>query len=367
MLKRIFKLFLFASLVFLMVARAAAPLSYAPAVKVAAPAVVNLYILRHAASYQRKRPKVDSRRPTNLRPLLKHRIILGSGVMMNKHGYVVTNYHVVRDRRQILISLFDGRSARATLIGSDPETDLAVLKIDLKDLATVPLGNSDKLHVGDVVLAIGNPFGLGQTVTQGIISALGRTAVGLSNIENFIQTDVALNPGSSGGALVNTNGQLIGINAGIYSRSGGYQGVSFAIPIKAVENVLKQIVKYGTVKRGWLGVEVVDLDPLLQYDLKTKQTQGVVVKKVTRDSPAFGKLEPNDIITQLGQRKIRNAKAFVSKIAQSSPGKSVTLAIYRNNKPLQIEIKFGERPEEDDLWQEVTIDGKKYQYPDDRF
>ncbi len=346
---------------------AGVPLSYASAVKIASPAVVNLYIIRQAKSYQRERPNIDSHTSINLRPLLKHRIVLGSGVVLDKRGYVVTNYHVVRDRKQILISLTDGRSASAKLIGSDPETDLAVLKIDLEDIPIAPMGNSDDLQVGDIVLAIGNPFGLGQTVTQGIISAIGRTAVGLSNIENFIQTDVALNPGSSGGALINTNGQLIGINAGIYSRSGGYQGVSFAIPIKAVENVLKQIIEQGKVIRGWLGVEVVNLDPLLKYDLKSKQSMGVVVEEVQHQSPAFNKLKSNDIITEMNQRKVRDAQSFISQISQQSPGKSITLTVYRDNKPQQLEITLGSRPQEADLWQEVMINGKKYQYPDSRF
>lgn len=365
MLKWILRAF---TLFFMMkVATASAPLSYAPAVKLASPAVVNLYTLRHAKSYQQQRPGFDSRTSINLRPLLKHRIILGSGVMLDKEGYLVTNYHVVRDREQIFISLVDGRSTRAKLIGVDPETDLAILKVDLKNIPTAPLGNSDDLQVGDIVLAVGNPFGLGQTVTQGIISAMGRTAVGLSNIENFIQTDVALNPGSSGGALINTDGQLIGINAGIYSRSGGYQGVSFAIPIKAVENVLNQIIEHGKVMRGWLGVEVVNLDSLLRYDLNTKQTMGVVVEKVMHQSPAFNKLKPNDIITEMNGHKVREAQSFISQISQLAPGKPITLTIYRNNKSQQIEMTLGSRPEETNLWQAVTIDGKKYQYPDDRF
>lgn len=340
----------------------AAPLTYAPAVKKAAPSVVNVYILRQAS-----RGTAYSRRSATLRPILKQRLVLGSGVIMDPRGYILTNSHVVRDRSHILVSLSDGRAIRAKLVGMDSETDLAVIKIDLKNLPVIAVGNSDKLQVGDVVLAIGNPFGLGSTVTQGIISALGRTAVGLSNIENFIQTDVALNPGSSGGALINTQGQLIGINTGIYTRSGGYQGVSFAIPVNAANSVLQQIIVHGKVSRGWLGLEVVNLDPLLAYDLKTKLTQGVVVEKIARKSPAYHQLKPNDIITQVNQRKIRKAQNFMSNVAQRMPGNTIELTLYRNHVKKIVTIILGSRPEGDNLWRKVTIDGKSYKYPDDRF
>jgi serine protease DegS len=253
------------------------------------------------------------------------------------------------------------------VIGSDPETDLAVLKIDLKNLPVIEVADSNNLQVGDVVLAIGNPFGLGRTVTQGIISALGRTAVGLSNIENFIQTDVALNPGSSGGALINTDGQLIGINTGIYTRSGGYQGVSFAIPVNAAENILKQIIKYGVVKRGWLGLEVVTLDPILMYDLKLNQTMGVVVTKVLAKSPALNKLKVNDLITKVNGQKIHDAGGFMNTIIQNTPGKDVQLTYYRDNQEHTLTLKLSaDKSGDGNQWHDVVVKGKKHQYPDDR-
>lgn len=341
-----------------------APRSYASAVKRASPAVVNVYIQRSASASSNLSPNGMSGQ--RLRPILKNRVVLGSGVIMDSRGYIITNAHVVRDRQSIYIALSDGRSSRAQLVGIDSETDLAVLKTDLNNLTTISMGNSDKLEVGDIVLAIGNPFGLGRTVTQGIISALGRTAVGLSNIENFIQTDVALNPGSSGGALINTEGQLIGINTGIYTRSGGYQGVSFAIPVNAVENTLQQIIKFGHVKRAWLGAEVVSLDPILARELKSNQSIGVVVDRIERNSPAAKHLKIKDIITSVNGRKVRSAGNFLGYIAQRSPKERIQLTVYRNDVPQQISVLLEARRSDDKLWQDVTVKGKKYSYPDSR-
>lgn len=342
----------------------AAPMTYAPAVKKAAPAVVNVYILRADTSH--KNASGYTKGFHRLRSATKNRMVLGSGVLMDKRGYILTNSHVIRDRAKILVALSDGRSARAEIIGGDPETDLAVLKINLKQLPMMEIGNSNDLQVGDVVLAIGNPFGLGRTVTQGIISALGRTAVGLSNIENFIQTDVALNPGSSGGALINTEGKLIGINTGIYTRSGGYQGVSFAIPVNEAENILQQIIKYGVVKRGWLGVDVVNLDPILIYDLKLKQTMGVVVKKISDKSPVLNKLQENDVIVEINGRKLHDENGFMSTVAQSAPGTDVTLTYYRGNQRHTLTVKLGATSADSGRWQDVKVKGKKHRYPDDR-
>lgn len=343
----------------------ATPVTYASAVKKAAPAVVNVYIMRAG-----ERPHQDSPYFKNygrLRPVIKNRVVLGSGVIMDPRGYVLTNSHVIRDRsNQVLVALADGRTTRAEIVGNDPETDLAVLKIGLKDLPTIEFGNSDQLEVGDVVLAIGNPFGLGRTVTQGIISALGRTAVGLSNIENFIQTDVALNPGSSGGALINTEGQLVGINTGIYTKSGGYQGVSFAIPINAAVNILQQIIKSGKVLRGWLGIEVQSLTPMRVYELKSKPSQGAIVEKVITDSPAAGKLQVNDIITEINGKPIMDANGFLNNIAQRTPGHQVQLLVYRNNQPQTITLIIKPHDSEEKMWHEVKVKGKKHLYPDDR-
>ncbi len=342
---------------------AAAPLTYAPAVKVAAPAVVNVYILRHLSQDD---PNLEYQSENNQLRILKDRMILGSGVIMDQRGYVLTNSHVIRDRNKLLVALADGRSAHAQVVGVDTETDLAVLKIDLKAVPTIPMANSDTLQVGDVVLAIGNPFGLGRTVTQGIISALGRTAVGLSNIENFIQTDVALNPGSSGGALINTEGQLVGINTGIYTHSGGYQGISFAIPVNAAQNILQQIIKQGHVQRGSLGLDVVDIDPALTHDLNPNQIVGVVVRRILLNSPAENQLHVNDVIVEIDGHNIRDAHYFNSLIEQGVPGANVNLVYYRANQKHQVTLRLGMRKQESNEWQEKAVKGKKYQFPDDR-
>lgn len=339
--------------------------SFSSAVKKASPAVVNIYVLRHAATSSPVTP-YERRSRRVLRPRLKHRIVLGSGVIMNTRGYVLTNSHVVHNRDNVLVALSDGRSSKATLVGIDPETDLAVLKIKLSNLPTIEFADSDALQTGDLVLAIGNPFGLGQTVTHGVVSALGRTSVGLSNIENFIQTDAALNPGNSGGALINTAGQLVGINTGIYSQSGGYQGVSFAIPVKAAENVLQQIVKYGSVKRGWLGIEVMPLDPLLQYDLKTTRTQGLVIDRVLRHSPAVKRLKVGDIILKVNGRATTSDESLMSYIAQQSPGTTLALSIERQGQVKSVTMTLKARPAVKQGWQDSVIDGKQHQFPDDR-
>lgn len=339
--------------------------SFASAVKRASPAVVNIYVLRHAGTRSPVTPYYQRARHI-IRPRLKHRIVLGSGVIMDPQGYVLTNSHVVHNRDNVLVALSDGRSSKATIVGVDQESDIAVLKIDLKNLPQIIKANSDKLQEGDIVLAIGNPFGLGQTVTHGVVSALGRTSVGLSNIENFIQTDAALNPGNSGGALINTNGELVGINTGIYSQSGGYQGVSFAIPVKAAQNVLQQIIRHGKVQRGWLGVEVMPLDPLLQYDLKTARTQGLVIDKVSLRSPARGKLMSGDIILKVNGRLMVSDESFMNYITQQAPGASLILVVDRRGQEKTVNVTLKARPKETEQWQDVVIDGKKHQFPDDR-
>lgn len=227
----------------------AAPFSYAKAVKLAAPAVVNVYTLR--LSKQANSRWLDAHYIPRLGIPAKERrrLVLGSGVIMDQAGYVLTNEHVLRRRRKVWVSLSDGRTTEAQVLGVDPDTDLAVLRIHLKKIPKITVAKPKQLEVGDVVLAIGNPFGLGQTVTQGIVSALNRRAVGLGNIERYIQSDVALNPGSSGGALINAKGELVGINVGIYSHSGSYQGVSFAIPVASAEKVLHEIIRHGHVNR----------------------------------------------------------------------------------------------------------------------
>lgn len=359
------KLLFIAAGVFLMQSVFAEMVSFARAVQKAAPAVVNVYVLRHAGTSSPVTPYYKRARHI-IRPRLKHRIVLGSGVIMNQQGYILTNSHVVHNRDDVLVALSDGRSAKAAIVGIDPETDIAVLKVELKSLPQIQIANSDKLREGDLVLAIGNPFGLGQTVTHGVVSALGRTSVGLSNIENFIQTDAALNPGNSGGALINTEGQLVGINTGIYSQSGGYQGVSFAIPVKAARNILQQIIRYGKVQRGWLGVEVMPIDPLLQYDLKTTRTQGLVIDKVSLKSPARGKLKAGDIVIKVNGRAMVSDESFMNYITQQAPDTLLTLLIDRHGKEMTMKIMLKARPKATEKWQAAVIDGKQHQFPDDR-
>ncbi len=327
---RLNKIVLFSFLV-LNVAMARAPVdhhSYAKAVRIAAPAVVNIY--------------TDRQTQQNLSQL---RSTLGSGVVIDSKGYILTNHHVVRNAVHILVGLSDGRRAKAKFIGSDPETDLAVLKINLGHLKPIPLGNSDNIHVGDVVLAIGNPFGLGQTVTQGIISAMGRNTVGINRLESYIQTDAAINPGNSGGALINTLGQLVGINTGIYTRSGGYQGVGFAIPVNVALNVLHQIIKSGYVKRGWLGLKVQTLGPKLAETLGTQQASGVVVMQVLPNTPAseFG-FKKNDVITHLNNIRVSSSRGFLNHIAQRKPNTPIAITLLRNHVKKVIHAKVGTRP-----------------------
>lgn len=307
--------------------------SYANAVKLAAPAVINIYTKRESNSLRGFHDRANKR------------YRLGSAVIMNKKGYVLTNHHLILRAKQVLVALDDGRRTTAKVIGSDPDTDLAVLKIELQHLQPIEIGNSDKVEVGDIVLAIGNPFGLGQTVTQGIVSAIGRSMIGINELENYIQTDAAINPGNSGGALINTQGKLIGINTAIYTRSGGYQGVGFAIPVNVALNVMDQIIKYGEVKRGWLGIEIRNLTAALARTLNTNQSYGVLITRIIPKSPAQkAGLKTNDIITQVNNRRVRNARSFSSFVAQMTPGVSMQLTVIRNNKPEKIDVNVGVRP-----------------------
>lgn len=318
------------------------PHSFSKAVKVAAPSVVNIYTVRSAApSTKSRRSKVaiQAAKPR------KFRYRLGSGVVMDRQGYILSNFHVVANARVILVALADGRKARAKIIGKDRETDLAVLQVPLRKLTPITLGNSEKIEVGDVVLAIGNPFGLGQTVTQGIISAIGRNTIGINQLENYIQTDAAINPGNSGGALVNTRGHLIGINVGIYSRSGGYQGVGFAIPVNVALNIMRQIIKYGRVERGYMGVNVVTLTINIARQLKIARSTGVVVTRVLPNSPAAkAGLKINDVIYYINQYRIRSSRGFLNYIAQREPGTNLRLRVIRKGKPGIMNVRAGVRP-----------------------
>ena len=270
---------------------------------------------------------------------------LGSGVIISPDGYILTNNHVVEGADEIEVTLTDSRRARARVIGTDPETDLAILKIELDKLPVIVLGNSDQLAVGDQVLAIGNPFGVGQTVTSGIVSALGRSQLGINTFENFIQTDAAINPGNSGGALVDVNGNLLGINTAIYSRSGGSMGIGFAIPVSTAKMVLDSIVKDGQVTRGWIGVEPSELSPELAETFGVKATEGVIVTGVLQDGPgALGGMRPGDVILRVAGTNINSVPNLLSTVAALKPGEPATFEVQRANQMLELSVTPGLRP-----------------------
>ncbi len=270
---------------------------------------------------------------------------LGSGVIISPDGYILTNNHVVEGADEIEITLTDSRRARARVIGTDPETDLAILKVELDKLPVIVLGDSDALAVGDRVLAIGNPFGVGQTVTGGIVSALGRTQLGINTFENFIQTDAAINPGNSGGALVDVNGNLMGINTAIYSRSGGSMGIGFAIPVSTAKMVLDGIVKDGQVMRGWIGVEPSELSPELAETFGVKASEGVIITGVLQDGPAAqAGLRPGDVIVSVGEKKIASVPALLSTVAALKPGEKSLFEVQRGTSVVELQITPGLRP-----------------------
>ncbi len=269
---------------------------------------------------------------------------LGSGVIVSPAGYILTNNHVIEEADEIQVILNDGRQTIAQVIGTDPETDLAILKIGLTDLPVITLGQSDELQIGDQVLAIGNPFGVGQTVTSGIVSALGRTQLGINTFENFIQTDAAINPGNSGGALVDTSGHLMGINTAIYSRSGGSMGIGFAIPTSTARTVMEAIVKDGKVTRGWIGVEPQELSPELAESFGVRSGQGVIITGVLQNGPATqAGMRPGDVVTAVAGREVRTVPDLLSAVASLSPGKKATLDVQRRENVLQIEVVPGQR------------------------
>ena len=325
--------------------RANALTSYAEAVRQAAPAVVNVYTTKEV----RRRGAQDD-------PLYRYffgdargadRVAsLGSGVIASHDGYVLTNNHVVQAADEIAVALSDGRQVDAKLVGADPESDLAVLKIDAKDLPVITFGRSDSLRVGDVVLAIGNPFDVGQTVTMGIVSALGRTNLGINTFENFIQTDAAINQGNSGGALVDSNGNLVGINTAIFSQSGGSVGIGFAIPSTLVVQVMDQLIKSGKVVRGYFGVEPEDLTPELAEVLKLPKSEGVVLRGVQRSGPG-GKagLEPGDVMLSINGQPIANKRAMLNQISQLPPGTPAKVRVSREGKEVELQVNVGERPQ----------------------
>ena len=270
---------------------------------------------------------------------------LGSGVIVSPEGYILTNNHVVDSADEIEVILNDSRRARAKVIGTDPDTDLAVLKIELDKLPVMALGSSDALQVGDQVLAIGNPFGVGQTVTGGIVSALGRSQLGINTFENFIQTDAAINPGNSGGALVDVNGNLMGINTAIYSRSGGSLGIGFAIPVSTAKLVLEGIIRDGQVTRGWIGVEPNDLSPEIAETFGVKAKRGVIITGVLQNGPAaLAGLRPGDVIVDVDGKPVGNVSELLSTVAALKPGTAAKFSVLRQSDALSLQVTPGLRP-----------------------
>ena len=269
---------------------------------------------------------------------------LGSGVIVSPSGYILTNNHVIAGADDIEVILNDSRKARAKVIGTDPETDLAILKIELDALPVIVLGNAESLEIGDLVLAIGNPFGVGQTVTSGIVSALGRNQLGINVFENFIQTDAAINPGNSGGALVDTQGRLLGINTAIFSRSGGSMGIGFAIPVSTARQVLDSILKDGQVTRGWIGVEPQELTGEMIKTFNLSAKNGVIITGVLQNGPAAAAgIRPGDVIVAVGSVQVRTVSELLSAVAALKPGVSENFKLQRQNEVLTLAVTPGKR------------------------
>lgn len=329
-------------------ASVASPGSYSAAARKAMPSVVNIFTSKKAATIPHSLDdplfrrffgdQLDDQQP-------QRESSLGSGVIVSGQGLILTNHHVVEAADEIEVALADGRTIPARVVGTDPETDLAVLKVDLKDLPAITFASPEKISVGDVVLAIGNPFGVGQTVTQGIISALGRNHLGINTFENFIQTDAPINPGNSGGALIDTQGNLVGVNSAIYSRSGGSMGIGFAIPVSLAKQVMEQIIRQGSVTRGWVGIEAQDITPELAESFKLRNARGSLIAGVLHGSPAErAGLKPGDILLEIDGREVVDSSSMLNLISSLKPEKKATLKIARDQKELSIPVVIGKRP-----------------------
>jgi serine protease DegS len=332
-----------------LLARDGGPVSYADAVQRAAPSVVNVYATK--ITREQRHPLLDDPMFKRFfgdqaqRPRLKRENSLGSGVIVDRNGYVLTNNHVIEGASEIQLVLNDGRSLPARVVGNDPETDLAILQAAGGRLPVASYGHSDQLQVGDVVMAIGNPFGVGQAVTMGIVSATGRNQLGITDFENFIQTDAAINPGNSGGALINALGDVVGINTAIFSNSGGSHGIGFAIPIHLARDVMRQIIEHGRVIRGWLGVTGESLTPALAESLGIEFHQGILVSGVLEGGPAAeAGLKPGDIIAGIDRRSLTGAQDMLKTIAAREPGSPMTVSVYRDGKSRDQVVIIGERP-----------------------
>jgi Do/DeqQ family serine protease len=326
----------------------ARPDSYHAAVSKAMPAVVNIFTSKEVRTP--RHPLLDD-------PLFRRFFgdrfgdqtqranSLGSGVIASASGYILTNHHVVEGADEIEVALADGKKLQAKVVGTDPDTDLAVLRVSADGLPAVTFGSSDALRVGDVVLAIGNPFGVGQTVTSGIVSALGRSGLGINTFENFIQTDAAINPGNSGGALVDSRGSLVGINTAIYSRSGGSMGIGFAIPVSSAKMVLEQIVRTGSVTRGWIGVELQELSPALAESFKLGSTEGAIIGGVLRNGPADkAGVKPGDVLLAIEGTPVTDPQRVLNLMAALAPGASAKLKLRRQGQDLELAVTVGRRP-----------------------
>jgi len=321
--------------------------SYADAVALAAPAVVNINTTKVVAERNPFFNDPFLQRFFGGNPGTRSRVesSLGSGVIVSSEGYVLTNNHVIEGADDIQVALHDGRNAKARVVGADPETDIAVLRIDLKNMPAITIGDSEALRVGDVVLAIGNPYGVGQTVTQGIVSATGRNHLGLNTFEDFIQTDAAINPGNSGGALIDSAGRMIGINSVIFSRSGGSQGIGFAIPLSLAQGVMQQIIKHGHAVRGWLGVEVQEMTPALAESFGLTEVGGVIVAGVLRGGPAAeAGMRPGDVVLSVNDSAVNDPATLMNTVARIAPGTSVRLRGVRDGKDITFNPRVSERP-----------------------
>ena len=327
-----------------------APLdSYAVAVKNAAPAVVNIQtttIITQSQHPLANDPMFKQFFGNSIgEPRKRMESSLGSGVIVSPQGYILTNHHVIKAADQIIVALKDGRNIKATVIGTDPDTDLAVLHINLKNIPAITLSQVNTIEVGDVVLAIGNPFGVGQTVTSGIISATGRNMLGINTFENFIQTDAAINPGNSGGALINSYGELIGINTAIYSKSGGSQGIGFAIPLSLAKNVLTQIIEFGHVKRGWLGVAIQDLNTELAKSFNMEKVYGVIVNGVANTGPADNAgIKPGNVITHINNIEVVNTRHLLDLVSRVQPGNKLSINGLNQDGTFTTTAKVIQRP-----------------------
>ena len=322
--------------------------SYRDAARAALPSVVHIYTTQEIK--QQRHPLFDD-------PIFRHffgdrpegqprrNSGLGSGVIVSPNGYILTNFHVIDGADDIQVSLNDGKTYKAKVIGSDPESDLAVLQIKADKLPAITFGQMDSLRVGDVVLAIGNPFGVGQTVTMGIVSALGRSHLGINTFENFIQTDAAINPGNSGGALVDSEGHLVGINTAIYSRSGGSLGIGFAIPVSSVRSIMEQIIRTGSVTRGWIGVEAQEITPELADSFGLPSTEGALIAGVVRGSPADAAgIRPGDILLSVNGKPVKDPQVMLDLIAALTPDERSTFRLRRDKGIVELQVRIGKRP-----------------------